>query len=842
MDSRLIVRHRFTIFYTVLLCLLFIGIPLIFTSFTRSVFEVNKLLWLRLFLIVGTAGWTFESLILNAEKLPLLKNEVNIFFWRIKKTHIGFMLIFWLLSNLISTIFSQNVILSIVGSYDRWEGIITTINYGLLIYLCSQFLRKKWQIKWIVLSSILSVLISSIYGVFQSLNLDFMSWSVDPSLRVFACINNPVHFCAYVAMTIPLLFGFILFSQHQKETHHSYRTGFALSIYAFLSVICILINALVLKDNISPFITGPILGILYVAIPVILHRFLKKNGDRFVTSIFIANIALMLNSIISTFIIYQNNNHILITLSIIFIIISCVLSLNQKTKKVTHHLIPLICLCLSLSVGTNLAEFNPYLFAANIAAVWSIFYMQKGIFPAPREIAAYLILLIVNILLLFGLGLEMNPHATFLLLGNIGLLYPLSALPNYKTAVKRGLIIFSAIIFYAQYISFSRATWIGFVASMPFFYMLANKDLDFTSERALLKDSFLTLIAVSTIVLMVIFNIHAINSVFLIISAFILISWLVYEVIHHHKRSDIPLHARSIIDNLFSIIALSILLFADYSILTGPLTFLFIALLGFVIIFISKTGNPPTKSLISKLIIIFIFMKLQFIPASLKDLLIYIVFVAGYFFANFNGKITRVIDKWLFTFLIIFGIVMFSPNIRYYTSTLFNVDLNNEVSATAVAQKRLSTYSNDAKNGTARTSMWLSSIPWIKDYWIVGSGLDTIKYIYPDYRRPEYGILEGGHNFTPDRLHNEYLNTLASKGVFNFIIYYILLIGGIYYLGLKHIFKSKNASIRHIQTGLLAGALIYLIQVLFNFGVVATLVLFYAYLGLSRAVGSIEEK
>lgn len=174
MDSRLIVRHRFTIFYTVLLCLLFIGIPLIFTSFTRSVFEVNKLLWLRLFLIVGTAGWTFESLILNAEKLPLLKNEVNIFFWRIKKTHIGFMLIFWLLSNLISTIFSQNVILSIVGSYDRWEGIITTINYGLLIYLCSQFLRKKWQIKWIVLSSILSVLISSIYGVFQSLNLDFL--------------------------------------------------------------------------------------------------------------------------------------------------------------------------------------------------------------------------------------------------------------------------------------------------------------------------------------------------------------------------------------------------------------------------------------------------------------------------------------------------------------------------------------------------------------------------------------------------------------------------------------------------------------------------------------------
>ena len=36
--------------------------------------------------------------------------------------------------------------------------------------------------------------ISSFYGVIQSLGIDFMQWSKSPTNRVFACINNPVHF------------------------------------------------------------------------------------------------------------------------------------------------------------------------------------------------------------------------------------------------------------------------------------------------------------------------------------------------------------------------------------------------------------------------------------------------------------------------------------------------------------------------------------------------------------------------------------------------------------------------------------------------------------------------
>ena len=79
---------------------------------------------------------------------------------------------------------------------------------------------------------------------------------------------------------------------------------------------------------------------------------------------------------------------------------------------------------------------------------------------------------------------------------------------------------------------------------------------------------------------------------------------------------------------------------------------------------------------------------------------------------------------------------------------------------------------------------------------------------------------------------NEYLNTLVTRGIVGFIVYYVFIIGGWFYLMLKLFNKYYYEEHRFFILALMSGALIYLIQVLFNFGVVATLYVFYLILGL----------
>jgi O-antigen ligase len=125
---------------------------------------------------------------------------------------------------------------------------------------------------------------------------------------------------------------------------------------------------------------------------------------------------------------------------------------------------------------------------------------------------------------------------------------------------------------------------------------------------------------------------------------------------------------------------------------------------------------------------------------------------------------------------------------------------------------------------------------WIKEYPLLGTGPGTIKAFFPKFRRPDYGRLEGGHNFTPDKLHNDYLDTIATHGLLGFISYFVFFIPLCGYLALKQIKENPEEVSNILLIGLSAGVIVYLGQTLFNFGVVATKVLYYELLGLAVAL------
>ena len=107
--------------------------------------------------------------------------------------------------------FFKNILISFYGSYDRWEGILTFTLYTLLIYFIA---NKKGLLnsKKIIWALILASSLSCLYGIVQSFGIDIVKWSMDPSMRVFGSINNPVHYCAILGMSIPLVIGQLFFT------------------------------------------------------------------------------------------------------------------------------------------------------------------------------------------------------------------------------------------------------------------------------------------------------------------------------------------------------------------------------------------------------------------------------------------------------------------------------------------------------------------------------------------------------------------------------------------------------------------------------------------------------
>jgi O-antigen ligase len=126
---------------------------------------------------------------------------------------------------------------------------------------------------------------------------------------------------------------------------------------------------------------------------------------------------------------------------------------------------------------------------------------------------------------------------------------------------------------------------------------------------------------------------------------------------------------------------------------------------------------------------------------------------------------------------------------------------------------------------------------WLKEHPLVGTGPGTIKVFFPKYRRPEYGRLEGGHNFTPDKLHNDYINLIATNGLIGFTVYYLLFLPFCFFIFHRYLIEENESEFsKLIAIGAMSGMMVYLGQVMFNFGVVATRVLFYELLAIAMVM------
>ena len=389
------------------------------------------------------------------------------------------------------------------------------------------------------------------------------------------------------------------------------------------------------------------------------------------------------------------------------------------------------------------------------------------------------------------------------------------------------------LVIYATYLSYSRATWISLTAAIGLMFTITLLTKMKLTTKEFLIITFGCLFLTTGAYLAFIFNLYTTSLTTLgllsviLVSACILILW--------------PFKTQNLLVNLSSIACIII---AQFFYTHWVSTLLLIGYVGSAYISRKKEKFNVATKLIAFIILL---MNIQFISSSFIYVINIIVLIIGIYLNEqtnhkYHAKVHRQIFMWKFLTIGLIGFIIVSPRAYTILSNVFTdtTPSKDSISLIQQASDKINSFQNIAIEGSARTSMWKSSFPWIRDNALFGTGLDTIKFYFPKYRRPEYGKLEGGHNFTPDRLHNEYLNTLATKGVLGFVSFYIVFIGGTI-ISLLLFIKKDATPQQFLIVGLIGGSLVYLGQVLFNFGVVATLIYFYLFLSLGVGIKTNNE-
>ena len=179
-------------------------IPLFFDIRLYSVFDLSKVMALYLLTIAILVVWSIALVLKTpALRLGLIHTAIDI-------PILAYIFIF-----IISSIISINPIMSLFGTYKRFEGLTATLCYILIFYATVNFITTKRRLYLLIIAIVAGAIVSSVYGIVQHLGFDMFKWSSFEARRVFSTFGNPVFFSAYLVMSLPL--AVVLFFIHSFQ-------------------------------------------------------------------------------------------------------------------------------------------------------------------------------------------------------------------------------------------------------------------------------------------------------------------------------------------------------------------------------------------------------------------------------------------------------------------------------------------------------------------------------------------------------------------------------------------------------------------------------------------------
>lgn len=200
---------------------LFALVPIVFTSNTSELFEFNKM-WLTFGLTLTiAASWVGKM---------ILERQIQI-----KRTPLDIPILLFLLSQLVSTIFSMNPHVSWWGYYSRFNGgMLSLLAYAFLYFAFVSNIEKRDLFKHIYITIASGVFVAlwglpSHFGydptclVFRG-TFDVSCWTFafQPKVRIFSTLGQPDWLSAYLVYLIPLTTAFGMWFESRKQKIWSY--------------------------------------------------------------------------------------------------------------------------------------------------------------------------------------------------------------------------------------------------------------------------------------------------------------------------------------------------------------------------------------------------------------------------------------------------------------------------------------------------------------------------------------------------------------------------------------------------------------------------------------------
>src|SRR3989304_1122221 len=158
--------------------------PLFFDIRLYSVFDLSKVTALYLLTIAILVIW---SIIL------VLKHD-----FKFSYTPLDIPIIVYIFLFIISSVTSINPIMSLFGTYKRFEGLTATLCYILIFYATVNFVTTKRWLYLSIFAIVAGATVSSIYGIAQHFGFDIFKWRSFEARREFSTFGNPVFFSAYL--------------------------------------------------------------------------------------------------------------------------------------------------------------------------------------------------------------------------------------------------------------------------------------------------------------------------------------------------------------------------------------------------------------------------------------------------------------------------------------------------------------------------------------------------------------------------------------------------------------------------------------------------------------------